>query len=84
MEKYYETLLQNEIEVEDIFMLTEQDLLSMNFSIGAKNRLIQFQNYFKKGVRSQYDINKLTFCKEIVEMILKENLGYNLKNFLTI
>lgn len=42
-------LIDNDIGVEDFFMLTEKDLLNMRFSIGAKNRVIQFQQTFKRS-----------------------------------
>jgi hypothetical protein len=63
-------------------MLTENDLINMRFSIGAKNKIIQFQKYFKH--KSKRDIKNMTFCKNIIEIILEKNLGYTLKNFLII
>ena len=57
--KYYNILQKNEIEIEDLFMLTEKDLLEMKFSIGAKNRLIQFLEYFKKGNESNLNDKKV-------------------------
>lgn len=72
----------NDIGIEDLFMLTESDLINMRFSIGAKNRVIQFQKYFRHS--SKRDIKNMTFCKNIIEIILEKNLGYSLKNFLII
>ena len=47
IKNYTQKLIDNDIGVEDFFMLTEKDLLNMRFSIGAKNRVIQFQQTFK-------------------------------------
>lgn len=54
IKKYLTTLVKNDIDVEDLFMLTEKDLHNMKFSIGAKNRVMLFQRAFKN--RSQKEI----------------------------
>ncbi|CAI2364586.1 unnamed protein product [Moneuplotes crassus] len=82
IDKYYHVLRRNEIEVEDIFILTEEDLIEMRFSIGARNRLLQFQTFFKKN--SKANIQRMEAFDRLLEAILDTNLGYSLSNFLTI
>lgn len=61
IEKYYPILVKNDIGLEDLFMLTERDLVNMRLSIGAKNRLLQFQQCFKgKDPRS---VKNMLLCK---------------------
>ena len=51
----------------------------MRFSIGAKNRVIQFQQTFKRS--DPRVIKNTLLCKNLMELILEQNLGYSLNEF---
>jgi len=72
----------NDIDIEDLFMLTENDLHDMHFSIGAKNRLIQFQNCFKKASVAKLKNN--VFSKNLLQIILSHHMNYTVEQFLKI
>lgn len=45
--KYERAFAENEIELEDLFLLQSSDLSEMGLKIGARNRVLAFQSFFR-------------------------------------
>jgi len=70
LEKYIPIFKENEIFLEDFFLLSVDDLKSLGLSLGARNRIKTFQEYFKR--KGQQEVIWNLAFDEVLPAILED------------
>ena len=71
--RYDPVFTENEIELEDLFLLSSTDLSEMGLKIGARNRILAFQQFFRGS--TEESIADLCKSNELVSSLVENSFS---------